>query len=317
MTYIRRFLTDFPELSRSETILTLSEHLGWTTLAGAPKYDAARSLLEQLDQAAEIRLPPLTNRGPKKGRRRSEPKVLVPAVASMALTAPEPPPSVECALADLAPVKLRLVTERDDVAHVNACLRQFHPLGYTKPFGFFARYRIESAIGSLGCILMSGAARALEARDRHIGWTLAQRRRNIPWVINNSRFLIFPSVKVPHLASHVLAQLTRQLPEDWQRLWSYRPLLLETFVDPAYYRGSCYLGAGWDELGRTSGRGLARPGQRYKSSPKMILIKPLHPQWRQRLSSDDPSEGTKTMTATHKSAQRDTAREDHSARKKS
>lgn len=197
MTYIRRFLTDFPELSRSETILTLSEHLGWTTLAGAPKYDAARSLLEQLDQAAEIRLPPLTNRGPKKGRRRSEPKVLVPAVASMALTAPEPPPSVECALADLAPVKLRLVTERDDVAHVNACLRQFHPLGYTKPFGFFARYRIESAIGSLGCILMSGAARALEARDRHIGWTLAQRRRNIPWVINNSRFLIFPSVKVP------------------------------------------------------------------------------------------------------------------------
>jgi hypothetical protein len=287
VVYIRRFLADFPGLSRSEAILTLSEHLGWTTLAGEPKYDAACSLLEQLDQAKTIHLPPLKCSGPgsgsNKGRRQREPAVLI---------APELPPTLHCALAELSPVRLRLVSEPHDVTHVNACLQHFHPLGYAKPFGFYARYLIEAKAGLLGCILLSGATRALLARDQTIGWSPAQRRRNLPWVINNSRFLIFPSVNVPHLASHVLAQLARQLPDDWQRRWTYRPLLLETFVDPAYYRGSCYLGAGWEALGHTSGRGLARPGRSYQSSPKLILIKPLHREWRQRLSSDDLSSGT-------------------------
>ena len=282
VTYIRRFLVNFPKLSRSEAILTLSEHLGWVTLAGAPKYDAARSLLEQLDQTNEIRLPPLKTSGPGSGiaQRPRKPEVLI---------VPKSPPSLQCALADLAPVRLRLATERDDVTYVNSCLHHFHPLGYAKPFGFFARYFIETKAGSLGCIVLSGASRALAARDQHIGWTPVQRRRNLPWVINNSRFLIFPSVKVPHLASHVLAKLARQVPDDWQRCWSYRPLLLETFVDPAYYRGSCYLGAGWETLGLTGGQGLARPGRSYQSSPKLLLIKPLHPEWRQRLSSNTPS----------------------------
>ena len=284
VTYIRSFLASFPKLSRSEAVLTLSEHLGWTTLAGAPKYDAALRLLEQLDQSGEIHLPPLKTSGPgsgkRTGRRKCDPEILI---------APEPQPALQCALVDLAPVRLRLVTESDDVAHVNACLQYLHPLGYAKPFGFFARYLIESDVGLLGCILISGAARALRARDQHIGWSPALRRRNLPWVINNSRFLILPTIKVPHLASHVLAQLTRQLSDDWERLWSYRPLLLETFVDPAYYRGSCYLGAGWEALGHTSGRGLARPGLSYESSPKLIFVKPLHPQWRQRLTSDELS----------------------------
>lgn len=284
VSYIRRFLANFPNLTRTESILTLSEHLGWTTLAGAPKCNAALSLLEQLDQAGEIRLPPRRScgrgSGPRKGLCLKKPEELI---------APEPQPQLHCSLAELAPVRLRLVTEKCDVTHVNACLQHLHQLGYAKPFGFFARYLIEAGAVPLGCILLSGAARALFERDRHIGWTAAQRRHNLPWVINNSRFLIFPSVNVPHLASHVLAKLTRQLPDDWERLWSYRPLLLETFVDPAYYSGSCYLGAGWELLGHTSGSGLARPGQSYQSSPKIILVKPLHPQWPQRLTSDDLS----------------------------
>ncbi|MFZ4538466.1 hypothetical protein [Propionivibrio sp.] len=80
---------------------------------GEPKEDAARSLLEQLDQAEEIHLPPLKSSGPGSGktRRRSEPAVLI---------APEPPPTLQCALAELSPVRLRLVSERHDVTHVNA-----------------------------------------------------------------------------------------------------------------------------------------------------------------------------------------------------
>ncbi|MBW1834990.1 MAG: DUF4338 domain-containing protein, partial [Deltaproteobacteria bacterium] len=44
----------------------------------------------------------------------------------------------------------------------------------------------------LGCVLFSGAAKSMGTRDRWIGWTEKQRLNNLAWVINNSRFLIFP-----------------------------------------------------------------------------------------------------------------------------
>ena len=106
---------------------------------------------------------------------------------------------------------------------------------------------------------------------------------NLPWVVNNQRFLIFPWVSVKDLASHVLGQVAARLADDWQARWGYTPLLLETFVDPAHYRGTCYRAAGWECLGETSGRGLARPGRQYKSSPKLVFVKPLNPEFRTRL----------------------------------
>ena len=278
IAYIHRFLADFPTLSRTETILTLAEHLGWTTPAGGARSMAATRLLEQLERAGQIRLPALDTRyqttaGMKLQRRE--------AAVSVGAAAP-----IRSRLAELAPVRLRASRETDDAARFDAYLREFHPLGYAKPFGFFARYWIEAGGQPLGCLLLSGAARALAPRDQHIGWSARARRRNLAWVVGNSRFLIFPWVEVPHLASHALAQLARQLPEDWARRWSFRPLLLETFVDPAHYRGSCYLAAGWQLLGSTSGRGLARPGCHYRSTPKLILVKPLDRLWRERLCSD-------------------------------
>jgi len=278
IAYIHRFLADFPTLSRTETILTLAEHLGWTTPAGGARSMAATRLLEQLERAGEIRLPALDSRyqttaGMKLQRRE--------AAVSVGAAAP-----IRSRLSELAPVRLRATCETDEAARFDAYLRAFHPLGYAKPFGFFARYWIEADGQPLGCLLLSGAARALAPRDRLIGWSARARRRNLAWVVGNSRFLIFPWVEVPHLASHALAQLARQLPEDWARRWSFRPLLLETFVDPAHYRGSCYLAAGWQLLGSTSGRGLARPGCHYRSTPKLILVKPLDRLWRERLCSD-------------------------------
>jgi hypothetical protein len=97
----------------------------------------------------------------------------------------------------------------------------------------------------LGCVLLSGASRALRVRDRWIGWDERQRMKNLPWVLNNNRFVIFPWVQVPNLSSHVLGQLARQAADDWQQHWGYRPVLLESFVDPQRFHGSCYRGAGW------------------------------------------------------------------------
>jgi hypothetical protein len=61
------------------------------------------------------------------------------------------------------------------------------------------------------------------------------------------------------------------------------PLLLETFVDPRHYTGTCYRAAGWQLLGATSGRGLARPGQSYRSTPRQVWLKPLSADCRDRL----------------------------------
>src|SRR3972149_4855326 len=76
-------------------------------------------------------------------------------------------------------------------------------------------------------------------------------------VVNLSRHLIFPWVEVRNLSSHVLGLVGRQIAGDWEKRWGYRPVLLETFVDPRQHPGSSYKAAGWNELGRAR-RGTAR-----------------------------------------------------------
>ena len=105
-------------------------------------------------------------------------------------------------------------------------------------------------------------------------------------MVNNSRFLIFPGVEVANLASHVLGQLARRAGDDWQQRWGYRPVLLETFVDPRRFQGSCYRAAGWELLGHTTGEGLVRPGKEYRTTPKLIFAKPLQADFRRLLCSD-------------------------------
>jgi hypothetical protein len=74
-------------------------------------------------------------------------------------------------------------------------------------------------------------------------------------VVNHSRFLILPWTKIPNLASHILARASEQLPDDWLAHYGVKPVLLETLVDPARYRGVCYRAANWIEVGMTQGRG--------------------------------------------------------------
>jgi hypothetical protein len=275
IAYIRSFVKRYPGLARTEVICTLCEHLQWLTPGGRPKYDASVKLLAQLEQAGEICLPPLKEQyrpnGPQKPR------------APIEEMAPGEP--VQCTLAELGPMRLRVLRDVEQAA-CNASFASFHPLGYFKPFGYHARYRIEAGELVLGYLLLSGAAKKIQSRDCWIGWNDQQRRHNLPWVVNNNRFLIFPWINIAHLASHVLGQLARQLSTDWKVLWGFSPLLLESFVDPAHYRGTCYRAAGWELLGHTSGSGLARPGKQYSSSPKLIFVKPLQAQFRHLLCSD-------------------------------
>ena len=187
IAYIRMLIQRFPRLPRSELADTLCEHLGWLTPAGAPKTGACRKLLARLEAGGEIRLPARRQQGGERtaGRQRAAP----PRVPVL------PGEPVQCALAALGPVRVRLLGQGPEVAECNAYLERFHPLGYRKPFGYWARYRIEAAERSLGYLLLGGAARAIAPRDRWIGWSARQRLANLPWVVNNSRFLAFPGFR--------------------------------------------------------------------------------------------------------------------------
>ena len=113
---------------------------------------------------------------------------------------------------------------------------------------------------------------------------MQQRLQRLPWIINNNRYLLFPWVEVSNLASHVLGQLALRVADDWQDQFNYRPVLMETFVDPAY-KGSSYKAAGWQYVGMSSGQGLVREGCRYSTRAKRIFLKPLQDDFRTALCS--------------------------------
>jgi hypothetical protein len=86
------------------------------------------------------------------------------------------------------------------------------------------------------------------------------------------------------LASKILALSARQLPRDWETRYGYRPLLLETLVDAARFRGTCYRAANWIPVGQTTGRGrMDRTHQAHGQTPKDIYVYPLVRDARQRL----------------------------------
>jgi len=261
-------------LSRLELARTICEHWDWVTASGSHKVTACLQLLEEWEQQVLLRLP-----GKRKMTRWNTDQ------ASGARTTPRTAPGTPQVgrLSEVGSVWLELVRDPKAGRLWNEYVDRYHYLGYRQPMGCFLRYFIQSAAGLLGCVLMAGAAKAMRQRDQWIGWDHHARRENLPWLINNPRLLIFPWVRVRHLGSYVLGQLARRVGADWQQRWGYRPLLMETFVDPVKFPGTCYQAAGWIELGRTTGRGLARAGGVYQSTPKIIYVKELADEVRKRL----------------------------------
>jgi hypothetical protein len=269
----RETVRRFSGLSRAELAETICEHWGWVTASGAGKVTACLGMLEELDREGEIQLP---------ARRKSPKTEQVRGAKHTKRTVP-PDVALKGKLGDARSVELEIVEGRDRVKLWNEYLDRHHYLGYRKPFGCTIRYFVVCEKGVLGCVLVAGASRAIKARDEWIGWSNQLRQQNLPWVVNNTRFLIFPWVEIRHLASHVLGQLAKRVPADWQDRWGYEPLLMETFVDPAQYYGTCYRAAGWFELGQTTGKGLRRKGCDYTTTPKLIYVKPLSNDFRERL----------------------------------
>ncbi len=273
--HIQKMVKYFPGLSRKELAQTLCEHLSWFSPSGAPKVGNCLRLLGRLADQDLVVLPNKSACG------RVNPDKPPPLTERTV-----PRPLIKGPLKTFAPIELQLVTDKAQIKLWNEYVERYHPLKHKRPFGNWLRYFLLANNELLGCLLLSGAAKALHHRDHWIGWSVAKRRRNLSWVINNSRYLIFPWVQISHLASHALGQFARRAAKDWEARWGYRPVLMETFIDPQQHAGTCYQAAGWQNLGMTRGEGITRPGKHYTTSPKYIFVKPLDRQFRTLLCSE-------------------------------
>lgn len=263
---IQNLIGSDPGLSRRRLSLEVCEWLDWRNPAGRLQEMSCRKALLELDRCGAIKLPPPRGFFTK-----------VPAGR-----APVPPPisPVEGALAVLGEIELVRVERGPNSLAWRGMLDAFHYLKSGPLCGAQARYLVRSEFhGWVGALAFSACALRVECREHWIGWNEAARRDRLNLVVNNSRFLIPPAVKVKGLASHLLALAAQRLPEDWQNLYGYRPVLLETYVERDRFAGSSYAGAGWLLAGTTRGRGRKGTGATIKD----VYLKPLSEDWRGEL----------------------------------
>jgi hypothetical protein len=165
-------------------------------------------------------------------------------------------------------------------------LQRYHYLGQRNCVGENLKYLVRERHGRpVACLLFGSAAWQCQPRDAFIGWTPAARRRQLSRLTNNTRFLILPWVRVPHLASHILSRVTRRLSQDWQAKYGHPIHLLETFVERDRFAGTAYRAAGWIAVGATTGRGRNGPGRAPQGPVKEVYLQPLSADFRRRLGA--------------------------------
>ena len=184
---------------------------------------------------------------------------------------------------ELESIKIHLVRDKKSSRLWNEYIDRYHYLGYKKLPGAQLRYIVTSGQDIVVVLGFGASAWKTAPRDKFIGWTDEQRRRNLPLIVNNARFLILPWVQSKNLASKTLAMIARRLPGDWQKQYNYAPVLLETFVEIPRFTGSCYRAANWIHVGTTKGRGKLDSKKEAKLPKKDIWLFPLHKQFKQKL----------------------------------
>ncbi len=279
LALIARLAEDFSGLGRTEIANTVCELLQWVRPTGKLKTVECRAFLESLQDLGLIRLPECRPRRPRGSR-----------------TSTQITPRGECGeplegtLKSFQPLELEPVTSPADQALWREWMQRYHYLGYRVPFGAHLRYFVRILAPQpvrVGALQFSSPAWRMAARERWIGWSEVARRCNLQRIVSNSRFLLFPWVRIRNLAGSTLALAARRLPDDWEARYQVRPLLLETLVDPARFAGTCYRAANWIEVGRTTGRGRQDRDQlRHGACPKTIFLYPLTPRARQELGME-------------------------------
>jgi hypothetical protein len=273
VAFIRDLIAAHPTLSRRKLSVKLCEAWGWSQPNGQLRDMVCRSLMLELHRAGMIELPAARQKPPNPLAVRHKP-------APVAIdTTP-----IVGRLRDLPPIEFRQVRRTADEAVLNGLIEQHHYLGYVQPVGEHLKFLVLAGERPVACFTWSSAPRHLAPRDRFIGWSKEARRSNIRGIAYNSRYLILPWVRVPHLASHLLGRMARLLPMEWEHMYGHKVWFAETFVYPERFKGTCYRAANWLWLGRTTGRGKADFAHRPNRPLKDVLGIPLTNRFRELLA---------------------------------
>ncbi len=262
---IKAIVEASPEDHRFALSKKICRALGWYQANGRLKDRSCREVLGKLHDAGFIRLP-AARRPPVKRR----PVRITPRTA--------PRDRVSLRPRDITRDCFRVITGAGDPQQEslwNEYVERYHYLGYGVPVGAHVKYFVALAGQPIACLAFAGAAWRVAARERWIGWSDKERERNLRYVVNNTRFVIFPWVDVRNLASRLLAIAAKRIGDDWQQLYAYQPVLLETFVHAERHTGVCYRAANWTVVGLTKGRGKLDRRFTKKLPKKTVFLYPL------------------------------------------
>ena len=263
-------IAETPDLSRYRLSRLVCEQLNWRRPDGGLKDMSCRVALLRMQTDGLFKLPMAKRLKPTAYVEHPE----IENAANPPLTIPE---------IDLTRLTVELVTEKRDSLLWNAYVRRYHYLGYQLMAGAQLRYLVRADGVVVSLLSFSASAWKTKPRDEYIGWSPEQRQRNLHLVVNNSRFLVLPWIRRQNLASRALALTSRRLSSDWQERYSYRPVLIETFVEDNRFHGTCYKAANWFCSGKTQGRGKLDCDQQRALPIKSVWLYPLIANFRQHL----------------------------------
>lgn len=192
-------------------------------------------------------------------------------------------------LNELPRISLQLVSDGELEPLWDELVDTHHYLGCKRLLGRRLKYMAFLQQQPVAAISWSAPARKLQVRDDFIGWTDETRHHFLHRLAANSRFVIFPWVRLQNLASHLLGRNLRRLKKDWQDRFQENLLLVETFVDPSRFLGTAYKASNWRYLGTTKGYAKRGKGYMYHGQIKDVFVYILEPRFRKILGVSSTS----------------------------
>ena len=274
--FLRELIAANPQASRRCLSAKVCRAWNWVQPNGQLRDMVCRSLMLVLHRAGHIQLPP------------ARIQAINNAIEHRRLAPPESCDTtpIQGTLAGVGSLQMRLVRRCEGERLFNSLLEQYHYLGFGRPVGEHLKYLVFAGDRPIACMAWNSGPLKLNLRDQLVGAPRQAYAHNLHLIAYNSRYLIAPWVKVPHLGSHLLGGIARRISADWQELYKHPIHLLESFVDVERFQGTCYRAANWTCVGRSKGRGTkSKAGDR--TSVKELWAYPLSQDFRIRLLSRD------------------------------
>jgi len=271
---IKSLIISNPSWHRTRLSKEICELWNWKRPNGSLKDMACRTMLLKLEKGEYLKLPKLRRKSPQSLGR----KKLQPMLHSQA--------AVETSIQNLYPIQITEVSRSGHNENIfDYFLFEYHYLSFKTTVGESMKYIVfDNENRPLACVLFGSAAWKTIDRDKYIGWDIETREKNLNYLTNNTRFLILPWVKVPHLASFILGSVLRRLNRDWFQRYGHHIHLVETFVEQNRFAGTCYKAANWRKIGKTAGRSRQDRYSKMKVPVKDIYVYPLNKNFRKSLN---------------------------------